>query len=82
MTVLEWRDVWLAFAGERGEARALDGMSLAVGAGEVVALAGESGCGKSVSCLLAMGLLGPNARVRGGGVIYRAQKFGLLPRPS
>ena len=31
----------------RGELKAVDGLSLAVAAGETVALVGESGCGKS-----------------------------------
>src|SRR5882757_122513 len=53
----------------RGEMKAVDGLSLAVGAGETVALVGESGCGKSLSALSIMRLLpDPPARIVGGAV--------------
>ena len=45
--------------------RAVDGVSFTVDAGEVVGLVGESGCGKSVTSLALMGLLGGNAVVDG-----------------
>ena len=49
--------------------KAVDGLSLAVGAGETVALVGESGCGKSLSALSIMRLLpDPPARIVGGAV--------------
>jgi peptide/nickel transport system ATP-binding protein len=46
--LLEVRDVEVGFAGRRGTvARAVDGVSLSVRRGEVLALVGESGCGKT-----------------------------------
>ncbi len=47
---------------------ALRGIDLAVGRGESLALVGESGCGKSVTWLAALGLL-PGAKARVGGSI-------------
>jgi len=47
----------------------VDGVSLTVGAGEVVALVGESGCGKSLTALSVMGLLPAAARVRAGRIL-------------
>ena len=41
----------------REDVRAVDGVSFAVQAGEIVGLVGESGCGKSVTALALMGLL-------------------------
>ncbi len=55
----------VTFRTARGPLRAVDGVSLAVGAGRTLALVGESGCGKSVTSLALMGLLPGNARVDG-----------------
>ncbi|MDP9135882.1 MAG: ABC transporter ATP-binding protein, partial [Actinomycetota bacterium] len=70
--LLRVRDLAVAFdtltgtGGEDGVTRAVDGVSLDLAAGEVLALVGESGCGKSVTALTLMGLLGaPNARISG-----------------
>lgn len=54
-----------------GEATILDAVTLAVDAGETVALVGESGAGKTVLALAVMGLL-PDAMVATGGVICLA----------
>jgi peptide/nickel transport system ATP-binding protein len=64
--LLRVRDLAVAFDGEDGVTRAVDGVSLDLAAGEVLALVGESGCGKSVTALTLMGLLGaPTARTSG-----------------
>src|SRR4051794_5619137 len=50
-----------------GEVQALDGVSLDVGSGEVVAVVGPSGCGKSTLLELVAGLPEPDARAPDGG---------------
>ena len=49
MKLLEIIDLKMDFGAGPGAARAIDGVSLAIGAGETVCLVGESGCGKSVT---------------------------------
>ncbi|MFE3329054.1 oligopeptide/dipeptide ABC transporter ATP-binding protein [Streptomyces sp. NPDC059176] len=58
----------VTFPGRRGApvARAVDGVNLDVGAGEIVALVGESGCGKTSLARALLGLVEPAA----GGVTF------------
>ncbi len=49
----------LVLGRQRSDVRAVDGASLEVRAGEVIAIVGESGCGKTTTANLVMGLLEP-----------------------
>ena len=57
---------------------AVDGLDLDIGAGETVALVGESGCGKSTAALALLGLLPASARVS-GSVQYCGTELLALP---
>lgn len=59
------RDLNVAFDDGRRHVPVLHGIDLDIGRGESVGIVGESGCGKSVTWLAVLGLLGPRARVRG-----------------
>jgi len=54
------------FHTDAGIARAVDGVSLQVNAGETVGLVGESGCGKSVTALSILRLISPPGRIESG----------------
>jgi len=72
--VLAVHDLHLAFPVYRGRVQALNGVSLTVGAGEVVGLVGESGSGKSVVSMTAMRLLVPGSyRIPRGSVTMLGQ---------
>jgi peptide/nickel transport system ATP-binding protein len=59
--LLELRDVHVSFRSPRGPARAVDGVDLRMGRGEIVALVGESGCGKTTLVRTVVGLQRPDA---------------------
>ncbi|GII26762.1 ABC transporter ATP-binding protein [Planotetraspora mira] len=59
----------LIFKHQIGSVHAVDGVDLTVGAGEVVGLVGESGCGKSTTGRLASRLLEPTA----GKILYQGR---------
>ena len=68
--LLELRGLHVRFkAGRGGVARAVDGVDLALPRGEVLALVGESGCGKTTLARTIMGLERPAA----GEVRYRGE---------
>ena len=63
-----------------GALPAVEGFSITVGAGETVALVGESGCGKSLTALAIMRLLpDPPARITGGSVRLAGKNLVELP---
>ncbi|WP_082478344.1 MULTISPECIES: ABC transporter ATP-binding protein [unclassified Rhizobium] len=63
MSLFEVENLVVEFQTAAGPFRAVNGVSMKVNAGEVLAIVGESGSGKSVSMLAAMGLLPWTAKV-------------------
>ncbi|MEU1371205.1 ABC transporter ATP-binding protein [Streptomyces sp. NPDC005803] len=59
--VAELRDVTVVFGRGKNAVRALDGVSLAVHAGQTLGLVGESGSGKSTASRVALGLIAPSS---------------------
>src|SRR5262245_12804227 len=80
---LEVQDLSTTLFTRRGEMKAVDRLSLAVGAGETLALVGESGCGKSLSALSIMRLLpDPPARIVGGSVTLNGRDIVAVPEET
>jgi peptide/nickel transport system ATP-binding protein len=55
--------------------RIVDGVSLSVETGRILAIVGESGCGKSLTALSVLGLLPGAARVAGGSIRLGAREL-------
>ncbi|MFM9918284.1 dipeptide ABC transporter ATP-binding protein [Lacisediminihabitans sp. H27-G8] len=58
-------DLSVTFATDGGDVRAVDGVTLSVNAGEVLAIVGESGSGKTVTAKTILGLLPETATASG-----------------
>jgi len=64
--VLDLKNFHAYLPGKRGVVRAVNGISLQIARGKVLGLVGESGCGKSITCLSLLGLTGENGWVLTG----------------
>lgn len=73
--LLKVNDLKVSFFTYAGEVQAVRGVSWEVGAGETVAIVGESGCGKTVSIQTSMGLLQKPGRVLNGEVLFEGKNI-------
>ncbi|HXI69718.1 MAG TPA: ABC transporter ATP-binding protein [Verrucomicrobiae bacterium] len=74
MALLEIKNLKMDFGKGADALRAVDGVSLTIGAGETVCLVGESGCGKSVTALSIARLVAtPPANYIGGEILLNGQ---------
>ena len=74
MNLLEIKNLKMDFGTGADALRAVDGVSLTIGAGETVCLVGESGCGKSVTALsIAQLVPTPPANYVGGEILLNGR---------
>ena len=62
------------FGGKR-VVKAVDGISFTLNEGETLGLIGESGCGKTTTCLSIVGLLPQSARIAGGRIAFQGEEL-------
>jgi peptide/nickel transport system ATP-binding protein len=79
LPVLSVRNLRVEFATRRGLLRAIDGVSFDIAKGEVLGVVGESGAGKSVTGLAAIGLIDPPGRIAGGEIVLSGLRVDNLP---
>ena len=70
MSLLEIRNLTVAFDTSVGLFKAVEGIDLSIDPREVLAIVGESGSGKSVEMLAVMGLLPPSATVTADKLLF------------
>ena len=82
MALLAITDLQTHFFSRGKVLKAVDGVSLSIEAGEVLAVVGESGCGKSVTAFSILGLVpNPPGRIVGGSIRFEGRELvGLPPR--
>ncbi len=81
MSLLEVRDLNIRFRTENSSVPAVAGLNLTIKESEIFGLAGESGCGKSITALSIMGLLPPNASAS-GEIFFRGRDLLKLDNES
>jgi dipeptide transport system ATP-binding protein len=77
-TLLSIENLSVTFGSGARAFRAVDGVSLKVNAGEVLAVVGESGSGKSVSMMALMGLLPDSAAISADKLVFDGQNLQTL----
>ena len=75
-SILQIRDLRVTFNTQVGELKAVRGIDVDVAPGEILGVAGESGSGKSVSFLAAMGLLPSSATISGSVMLDGKELIG------
>ncbi|MGC2201511.1 MAG: ABC transporter ATP-binding protein, partial [Stellaceae bacterium] len=65
---------YTSFGGSR-VIKAVDGISFTLREGETIGLVGESGCGKTTTCLSIVGLLPSAARIVGGNIVFDGEEL-------
>ncbi|MGR4881930.1 ABC transporter ATP-binding protein [Streptomyces sp. LARHCF249] len=78
--LLEVRDLHVEFHTRDGVAKAVNGVSYSVNAGETLAVLGESGSGKSVTAQAVMGILDmPPGKIPSGEILFQGTDLLKLP---
>ncbi len=79
MPLLEVIDLSVSFDTPGGELQAVRDVSFSLDAGEILAIVGESGCGKSVLCKAVTRLLPDTARIKSGSVVIDGLSLSSMP---
>jgi peptide/nickel transport system ATP-binding protein len=80
--LLEVENLQTHFATEDGVVRAVQGLSFSIGAGETVAIVGESGCGKSVTSMSILRLVAEPPGKIAGSIRFQGRELLDLSEPE
>src|ERR1044071_635291 len=79
MSLLQVSDLKTHFRTDDGIVKAVDGVSFSVEKGQVLGIVGESGCGKSVTCLTIMGLNPRQNTMTSGAALWKGRDLLSMP---
>ena len=84
---LQWRcsrftDLRTSFRTDDGVVKAVDGVSFSIEKGQTLGIVGESGCGKSVTCLTIMGLNAKRNTISSGQALWKGEDLLTMPQTS
>ncbi|WP_282939605.1 ABC transporter ATP-binding protein [Paenibacillus sp. RC67] len=77
--LLEVRQLRTSFQTESGEVTSVDDVSFSLKQGETLGIVGESGCGKSVTSLSILKLLGRNGSIKSGAILFQGKDLVSMP---
>lgn len=78
-SLLSVENLQVQFQTKKGVNTAVDGVSFSIEKGRILGIVGESGCGKSVTSMSILQLLGSNARISGGSIKLDGKELVGLP---
>ena len=75
MKVLEVKDLKTYFYTDEGVVKSVDGVSFSVDKGETLGVVGESGCGKSITSMSIMQLIGKPGKIVNGEIDFKGENL-------
>ena len=75
MNILEIKNLNLSFRSDDKEYQALHNVNLTLKEGEMLAIVGESGCGKTITAMSILRLLAQNAKITSGEILYKGHNL-------
>lgn len=76
--ILEVKNLTVEFSVDGKQSIAVNNFSISLKRGSVIAMVGASGCGKSVTADVIMGLISPNGTVKSGTVVFTSSLRGKV----
>ena len=76
--ILSVQNLHTSFHTDKGEVKAVNGVTFNLEKGKILGIVGESGSGKSVTAYSIMRILEKNGRITEGKILYKGQDIALV----
>jgi nickel transport system ATP-binding protein len=78
--ILDVRAIEIELLSEKSRSTVVQDLSFTINKGQVLGIVGQSGCGKSMTCMTILGLLPKAARMTGGSILLNGTSLTILSR--